>query len=94
MTGATVTRPRIKAFVLELFADVDHCLVVGDSHLLAARLRTFDDGGELLHTELLNYTDPPDLRGPVVKARSALKDRARPLRTALGLGPRGRVDHP
>jgi len=61
---------------------------------LAARLRTFDDGGELLHTELLNYADPPDLRGPVGKARSALKDRAPPLRTALGLGPRGRVDYP
>lgn len=59
-----------------------------------AGLRTYDDGGHRLQTELLGYADPPDLRGPIAKAQSALGGCARALREALGLGPRRRVDYP
>lgn len=59
-----------------------------------AGLRTFNDRGQLLQTELLGYVDPPDLRGSIAKARSVFSDRARALRAALGLGPRRHVDYP
>lgn len=59
-----------------------------------ARLRTFNHGGQLLQAELLDYADPPDLRGPIAKAQSVLSDRARALRAALGWGPRRHIDYP